>query len=63
MRRLLNHPDTDTLNEQDPPYGAKVTFEAEKAASGWESPQLSDWLEQSVERASETYFRKKHCCT
>lgn len=48
--------------EQDSPYGAKVSFEAEKAGTGWASPELVDWLEKSVERASETYFQKKHCC-
>jgi len=44
------------LLEADPPYGAKVSFELEKAGSGWDSPALAPWLEHSVEQASRTYF-------
>lgn len=44
------------LLERDPPYGAKVSFELEKAGSGWDSPALAHWLEHSVENASKAYF-------
>lgn len=44
------------LLETDPPYGAKVTFDLEKAGSGWNAPALAPWLEQSVDTASRTYF-------
>lgn len=44
------------LLEGDPPYGAKVTFELEKAGSGWEAPALAPWLEQSVDAASQEFF-------
>ena len=44
------------LVEQDPPYGAKVTFDLEKAGSGWEAPALAPWLEKSVDAASKTFF-------
>jgi acetylornithine deacetylase/succinyl-diaminopimelate desuccinylase-like protein len=44
------------LLEQDPPYGAKVTFDLEKAGSGWNAPALAPWLEQSVDTASRTFF-------
>jgi len=47
-----------TLFEEEVPYGAKVTFEAEKGGDGWESPKLAPWLEQSIERASKEYFGK-----
>jgi acetylornithine deacetylase/succinyl-diaminopimelate desuccinylase-like protein len=46
------------LLESDPPYGAHVTFEAEKGGAGWVAPKVAPWLEQSVERASQTYFGK-----
>jgi acetylornithine deacetylase/succinyl-diaminopimelate desuccinylase-like protein len=46
------------LLESDPPYGAKVTFEPEKGGAGWEAPIVAPWLEESVERASKTYFGK-----
>jgi acetylornithine deacetylase/succinyl-diaminopimelate desuccinylase-like protein len=42
--------------EADPPYGAKVSFTAEKGAKGWDAPPLADWLADSVEYASTTYF-------
>ena len=44
------------LFEKDPPYGAKVQFDLEKASGGWNAPALSPWLEQSVDAASRTYF-------
>jgi acetylornithine deacetylase/succinyl-diaminopimelate desuccinylase-like protein len=46
------------LFEKDPPYGAKVTFEAEKGSAGWNAPELAPWLQESVNKASKTYFGK-----
>lgn len=46
------------LFEEDPPYGAKVTFEPEKGGGGWEAPAVAPWLEKSVEESSKTYFGK-----
>jgi acetylornithine deacetylase/succinyl-diaminopimelate desuccinylase-like protein len=46
------------LFEKDPPYGAKVTFEAEKGSAGWNAPELAPWLQDSVSKASKTYFGK-----
>jgi len=45
------------LLEKDPPYGAKVHFELEKATSGWNAPALAPWLEASVDGASREFFR------
>ena len=42
--------------EAAPPYGARVSFEAEKGASGWDAPPFAPWLEQSLHAASETFF-------
>ena len=47
-----------TLFESDPPYGAHVNFEPEKGGAGWEAPPTAPWLEQSIERASKTFFGK-----
>ncbi|MDR3512590.1 MAG: M20 family metallopeptidase [Caulobacteraceae bacterium] len=44
------------LLEADPPYGAKVTFDVEKAGSGWNAPPLAGWLRASIDRASEIAF-------
>jgi len=46
------------LLESDPPYGAKIGFEPEKGGGGWVAPSIASWLEQSVERASKTYYGK-----
>jgi len=46
------------LLESDPPYGARVEFEPEKGGSGWETPSIAPWLEESVDRASKTYWGK-----
>jgi hypothetical protein len=44
--------------EKDPPYGAKVSFEADKASTGWDAPVLAPWLDNAVDAASRTYFGK-----
>jgi acetylornithine deacetylase/succinyl-diaminopimelate desuccinylase-like protein len=46
------------LLEKDPPYGARVEFVPENAATGWSAPPLADWLKQSLDDASQTYFNK-----
>jgi len=46
------------LLEKDPPYGAQVTFTVGDPADGWESPILSDWLEQSIHSVSQTFWSK-----
>ena len=40
----------------DPPYGAKLSFELEKAATGWNAPPLSPWLSQAIAQASQDFF-------
>jgi acetylornithine deacetylase/succinyl-diaminopimelate desuccinylase-like protein len=47
------------LLENDPPYGASVTFEAEKGGAGWVAPEVAPWLEESVERASREWFGRE----
>jgi acetylornithine deacetylase/succinyl-diaminopimelate desuccinylase-like protein len=44
------------LLEAEPPYGARVTFEVDKAGSGWDAPPLADWLRASVNKASRIAF-------
>ena len=55
------HPDRATeavkaILEQDPPYGAKVTFGAEAGAPGWNAPPMKPWLTASLAGASATWF-------
>ena len=42
--------------EANPPYGAKVSFELEKASTGWNAPALAPWLETAIEQASQASF-------
>ncbi len=49
------------LFEKNPPYGAKVTFEAEQCAFGWNAPPLEPWLENSLKNASREFFGKEAC--
>jgi acetylornithine deacetylase/succinyl-diaminopimelate desuccinylase-like protein len=44
--------------ESNPPYGAKVTFDGEKASAGWDAPALSPWLEKATAEASQAFFGK-----
>lgn len=43
------------------PYGAKVDFEPDQSATGWDAPKLSSWLEHSLNEASLEYFGAEAC--
>ena len=43
---------------KDPPYGAHVSLELEKASTGWNAPALSAWLSTAIEDASQAAFGK-----
>jgi acetylornithine deacetylase/succinyl-diaminopimelate desuccinylase-like protein len=47
--------------EDNPPYGAKVTFEPDQGAAGWNAPALEPWLETSLTRASQDFFGQAAC--
>jgi len=47
-----------TLLEVDPPYGARVKFEAGQAATGWHAPATAPWLEKAVNDASKAHWGK-----
>jgi acetylornithine deacetylase/succinyl-diaminopimelate desuccinylase-like protein len=47
-----------TLLEADPPSGAKVSFSADHAATGWNAPPTAPWLEAAVQAASSTFYGK-----
>jgi acetylornithine deacetylase/succinyl-diaminopimelate desuccinylase-like protein len=44
------------LMESDPPYGARVRFEPDWAASGWNAPATAPWLEDALGQASRAAF-------
>lgn len=41
---------------ENPPYNAKVSFEVEKASTGWNAPLLAPWLEHSIDQASLAFY-------
>ena len=43
---------------RDPPNGAHVTLDLEKASTGWNAPAMSPWLEQAIDTASHEFFDK-----
>lgn len=48
--------DLKTLLEDNAPYQAKVTFEPEGAATGWNAPATAPWFEQALHAASQAQF-------
>ena len=42
--------------ETDPPYGARVVYQAEEPASGWNAPATAPWLDAALESASQATF-------
>jgi acetylornithine deacetylase/succinyl-diaminopimelate desuccinylase-like protein len=46
------------LLTKDPPYGARLRFEPEKASTGWNAPPLAPWLETALMESSKAYFGK-----
>ena len=44
--------------ETDPPYGARVSFDAEMPGQGWNAPPFAPWLERAMNEASQTYWGK-----
>ncbi len=42
--------------ESDPPYGARVRFEADWGATGWNAPETAPWLRSALDDASRGAF-------
>ncbi|KAL6049435.1 Acetylornithine deacetylase/Succinyl-diaminopimelate desuccinylase [Balamuthia mandrillaris] len=49
------------LFEKGAPYDAEVAFIPDKSATGWESPQVVDWLKESLDKSSNAFFGKGAC--
>lgn len=45
--------------ERDPPYNARVHFEMDPAASGWNAPETAGWLQRAVDVASTQAFGRQ----
>jgi acetylornithine deacetylase/succinyl-diaminopimelate desuccinylase-like protein len=41
---------------KNPPYGARIEFDIESSAPGWDAPPLSPWLERSLAQSSQLAF-------
>jgi hypothetical protein len=44
--------------EVDTPPLSKVSFHAESTMAGWNAPPVAEWLETSMQRASQAFFGK-----
>ena len=44
------------LLEDNAPYQARVTFESNGGATGWNAPDTAPWFEQALNRASQAHF-------
>ena len=44
--------------EADPPPMSVVKFEPDSAMAGWNAPPVADWLEASMQKASQAFFGK-----
>jgi acetylornithine deacetylase/succinyl-diaminopimelate desuccinylase-like protein len=42
--------------EGDPPYGARVRFQPDGPAAGWNAPPTAPWLGDVIARASQAFF-------
>ena len=45
--------------DAEPPAFAEVSFDVESTMGGWNAPPVADWLEASMEKASESFFGEK----
>jgi len=43
---------------ENPPYNAKVSFESESAATGWNAPETAPWLKRAADVASRSVWGK-----
>ena len=46
------------LLEADPPYNARIHFDAEQGATGWNAPSIVPWLTTALDDASKALFGK-----
>jgi acetylornithine deacetylase/succinyl-diaminopimelate desuccinylase-like protein len=42
--------------EADPPCNARVSFQTDQAASGWNAPEVASWLHASLDHASKSAY-------
>jgi acetylornithine deacetylase/succinyl-diaminopimelate desuccinylase-like protein len=45
-----------TVLEADPPAMSTVSFDIESTMAGWNAPEVAEWLETSMQKASQDYF-------
>ena len=48
----------DKVLNNDPPNNASVTIDWDEPANGWNAPKLSEWLENAIEDASQSFYSK-----
>jgi len=48
-----------TMMEQEPPYGARVSFTPDWSAGGWHAPIMDNWLAEATNQSSLNHFGKE----
>jgi acetylornithine deacetylase/succinyl-diaminopimelate desuccinylase-like protein len=48
--------DMKRILEADPPQGARVRFDADQGATGWDAPPTAPWLATALEAASQRHY-------
>lgn len=43
---------------ENPPYNAKVAFNSDDGAMGWNAPVMQQWLADAIDKASLSYYQK-----
>lgn len=46
--------------EDQPPFGARVSFTVDKKSPGWNAPEIPAWLETALRQASNMHFGKNY---
>ncbi|MAB80992.1 MAG: peptidase M20 [Planctomycetes bacterium] len=46
---------SETLEDR-PPYGARISFNAQAGCDGWNAPETAPWLDSAVAEASESFY-------
>ncbi len=49
------------LLEADPPHGARVTYEPEQGATGWNAPATAPWFAAAASAASQAFYGQPAC--
>ncbi len=50
--------DLNRILEANPPYGARISFDVDQGATGWNAPATASWLAEALNNASHALYSK-----